>query len=283
MLPAIAPRRRWPRLVPAVPIALLLLLCAIALLAPWIAPYPPLQGSLGDKLLPPAWLAGGNWSHPLGTDLLGRDILSRIFYGARTSLAVAAIAVILAGSMGTVLGLVAGYFGGAVDVADHAAHRRRTVAAADPRRDRARRRAGHELRQRHPRHRAAAVAALRAADPRRDAGAARARLRGAGARSRTAPHTRIIMRHILPNVDADAARAGHAAGRLRRAARIDAELSRRRHPAVHAGVGPDDRRRPHRDRDRVVGRRCGPASRSCCSCCPPTCSATGCAIASTRC
>jgi peptide/nickel transport system permease protein len=117
MLPAIAPRRRWPRLVPAVPIALLLLLCAIALLAPWIAPYPPLQGSLGDKLLPPAWLTGGNWSHPLGTDLLGRDILSRIFYGARTSLAVAAIAVILAGSMGTVLGLVAGYFGGAVDVA----------------------------------------------------------------------------------------------------------------------------------------------------------------------
>jgi ABC-type dipeptide/oligopeptide/nickel transport system permease subunit len=97
MLPAIAPQRRWPRVVPAVPIALLLLLCAIALLAPWIAPYPPLQGSLGDKLLPPAWLAGGNWSHPLGTDLLGRDILSRIFYGARTSLAVAAIAVILRG------------------------------------------------------------------------------------------------------------------------------------------------------------------------------------------
>lgn len=116
-LPAIALRRRRPRLVPAVPIALLVLLCAIAILAPWIAPYPPLQGSLGDKLLPPAWLAGGRWSHVLGTDLLGRDILSRIFYGARTSLSVAAIAVILAGTLGTVLGLVAGYFGGVVDVA----------------------------------------------------------------------------------------------------------------------------------------------------------------------
>ena len=116
-LPAIASRRRWPRLVPGVPIVLLVLLCAIALLAPWIAPYPPLQGSLGDKLLPPAWLAGGAWSHPLGTDLLGRDILSRVFYGARTSLSVAAIAVVLAGTLGTVLGLVAGYFGGAIDVA----------------------------------------------------------------------------------------------------------------------------------------------------------------------
>ena len=79
--PAIAPRRRWPRLVPAAPIALLILLCAVALLAPLIAPYPPLQGSLGDKLLPPAWLAGGKWRHPLGTDLLGRDILSRVIYG----------------------------------------------------------------------------------------------------------------------------------------------------------------------------------------------------------
>ena len=114
-LPAIAPRRRWLRLVPAVPIALLVLLCAIALLAPWIAPYPPLQGSLGDKLLPPAWLAGGSWSHPLGTDLLGRDILSRIFYGARTSLGVAAIAVLVSGTIGTIVGLVSGYFGGALD------------------------------------------------------------------------------------------------------------------------------------------------------------------------
>ena len=107
--------RRW-RPIPAVPIVILIALCLIAVLAPWIAPYPPLQGSLGDKLLPPAWLTGGKWSHVLGTDLLGRDILSRLFYGARTSLSVAAIAVLFAGTLGTILGLISGYFGGPIDV-----------------------------------------------------------------------------------------------------------------------------------------------------------------------
>ena len=107
--------RRW-RPIPAVPIAILIALCLIAVLAPWIAPYPPLQGSLGDKLLPPAWLTGGKWSHVLGTDLLGRDIVSRLFYGARTSLSVAAIAVLFAGTLGTILGLISGYFGGPIDV-----------------------------------------------------------------------------------------------------------------------------------------------------------------------
>jgi peptide/nickel transport system permease protein len=93
----------------------LLSLCVAGILAPLIAPYPPLLGSLGAKLLPPAWLAGGAWAHPLGTDLLGRDILSRVFYGARTSLGVAAIAVLVSGTIGTTIGLVAGYFGGALD------------------------------------------------------------------------------------------------------------------------------------------------------------------------
>ena len=111
----IAGRRRRLRLIPWVPGLILLALCAVALLAPLIAPYPPLQGSLGDKLLPPAWLAGGAWSHPLGTDLLGRDILSRLFYGARTSLGVAAIAVLVSGTIGTSVGLISGYFGGALD------------------------------------------------------------------------------------------------------------------------------------------------------------------------
>jgi peptide/nickel transport system permease protein len=104
------------QLVPSVPAAILLTLIVVAILAPVIAPYAPLQGSLGDKLLPPAWLAGGTWSHPLGTDLLGRDLLSRLFYGARTSLAVAAAAVVVAGTIGTLIGLISGYFGGAIDV-----------------------------------------------------------------------------------------------------------------------------------------------------------------------
>ena len=112
--PATLHRRRLG-LVPWLPAFLLLSLCAVGVFAPLIAPYPPLQGSLGDKLLPPAWLAGGSWAHPLGTDLLGRDIVSRIFFGARTSLGVAAIAVLVSGTIGTTIGLISGYFGGALD------------------------------------------------------------------------------------------------------------------------------------------------------------------------
>ena len=108
-------RRRRIGLVPWLPAVVLVTLIAVGVLAPLMAPYPPLQGSLGDKLLPPAWLAGGSWSHPLGTDLLGRDILSRVFYGARTSLGVAALAVLVSGTIGTTIGLIAGYFGGTLD------------------------------------------------------------------------------------------------------------------------------------------------------------------------
>lgn len=108
-------RRRRLGFVPWLPAAILLSLCVVAVLAPFIAPYPPLQGSLGDKLLPPAWLAGGSWTYPLGTDLFGRDILSRLLYGARTSLGVAAIAVVISGTIGTTIGLISGYFGGALD------------------------------------------------------------------------------------------------------------------------------------------------------------------------
>jgi peptide/nickel transport system permease protein len=113
--PRLSGRRPSLGFVPWLPALILLSLCAIAVLAPLIAPYPPLQGSLGDKLLPPAWLAGGAWNHPLGTDLLGRDIVSRIFYGARTSLGVAAVAVLVSGTIGTTIGLISGYFGGALD------------------------------------------------------------------------------------------------------------------------------------------------------------------------
>jgi peptide/nickel transport system permease protein len=116
-VPRAPPAWRRLGLVPALPAAILLIMCLVALLAPVIAPHPPLQGSLGAKLLPPAWLQGGRWTYLLGTDLLGRDILSRLFYGARTSLSIAAITVIFAGTLGTFLGLISGYFGGALDVA----------------------------------------------------------------------------------------------------------------------------------------------------------------------
>ncbi|MHA1566799.1 MAG: ABC transporter permease [Alphaproteobacteria bacterium] len=89
-------------------------LALVALAAPWLAPHDPLQQDLLDSLLPPAW-AGGDPRYLLGTDGLGRDILSRLIFGARVALTVAVIAASLAALLGTILGLMAGYFGRWVD------------------------------------------------------------------------------------------------------------------------------------------------------------------------
>jgi peptide/nickel transport system permease protein len=85
------------------------LVLAVALLAPWIAPYNPAYQDLDHRLEPPSW------QHPLGLDELGRDILSRLLFGARVSVAVGILVVGLAGLLGTALGAVAGYWGGQVD------------------------------------------------------------------------------------------------------------------------------------------------------------------------
>jgi len=86
-----------------------------AVVGPWLPFLPdPAKQSLPDKLTPPVgW--GGTWSHPLGTDQLGRDILARLIDGARISLVVSVVAVILAALLGTMLGLIAGYVGGRID------------------------------------------------------------------------------------------------------------------------------------------------------------------------
>lgn len=93
-----------------------LLLIISAFLAPWISPHNPNVGELDNRLLPPVWQEGGNPSFLLGTDTLGRDILSRIIYGARTTLSVCALVVVIAGSIGTLLGIIAGYVGGWADI-----------------------------------------------------------------------------------------------------------------------------------------------------------------------
>ncbi|MBI4276981.1 MAG: ABC transporter permease [Armatimonadetes bacterium] len=80
-----------------------------------LAPYHYDAQLLSDRLKPPAWTPGGSWAHPLGSDQLGRDILSRILYGARVSLAVGLLSVTVGCAAGTTLGLVAGYAGGAID------------------------------------------------------------------------------------------------------------------------------------------------------------------------
>lgn len=93
-----------------------LILALTAILAPWIAPHNPNVGELDNRLIPPVWQAGGNTNFLLGTDTLGRDILSRIIYGARTTLSVCALVVIIAGSLGTFLGIMAGYIAGWADI-----------------------------------------------------------------------------------------------------------------------------------------------------------------------
>lgn len=95
--------------------AICVLFAATALLAPWIAPYDPLGGAVEQRLMPPAWEEGGSRHHLLGTDGLGRDVLSRLVHGARISLAVCALALLAAGVLGSLLGMLAGYLGGWVD------------------------------------------------------------------------------------------------------------------------------------------------------------------------
>jgi peptide/nickel transport system permease protein len=93
----------------------LLLLLLIAISTPLIAPHDPAAQDIIARLRPPAWMAGGDWTHVLGTDHLGRDVLSRILHGARISLWVGAATVALAGAFGILVGLAAGYAGGRVD------------------------------------------------------------------------------------------------------------------------------------------------------------------------
>ena len=87
----------------------------VALLAPALAPHPTTAFDLAHRLSPPVWDSGGSWNHPLGTDALGRDLASRIVYGARTSLGIAGVAVLLAAALGILLGLVSGYAGSWAD------------------------------------------------------------------------------------------------------------------------------------------------------------------------
>jgi peptide/nickel transport system permease protein len=101
---------------PLIALAILLFLVVVpAIFAPWVAPHEPFQGNLSNRLTPPVWQAGGTMEHILGTDKLGRDMLSRIIYGARISLAVSLIAIFVGGIIGATLGLISGYFGGMTD------------------------------------------------------------------------------------------------------------------------------------------------------------------------
>lgn len=94
-------------------IVLIVVVCAI--FAPYIAPYSPVEMHPLDMLKPPAFVQGGSMKYVLGTDNLGYDILSRLIYGARVSMFIGVLSVVVAGVIGTVLGLLAGYYGGILD------------------------------------------------------------------------------------------------------------------------------------------------------------------------
>lgn len=98
-----------------VPVVVLIIVVIMAIFAPWLAPYPYDQINMPDRLMPPAFVEGGSTSHILGTDNIGRDILSRVIYGAQISLSVAVLVIAITASIGTVLGIAAGYLGGRTD------------------------------------------------------------------------------------------------------------------------------------------------------------------------
>lgn len=107
----LAHRRELPWF-PGVVLAALVL---TAVFAAYLAPQSPTAGDITQKLIPPIWMERGDWEHPLGTDRFGRDVLSRIIYGSRISLLVSLIAIGVAGTFGTALGLISGYRGGLTD------------------------------------------------------------------------------------------------------------------------------------------------------------------------
>ena len=92
------------------------LMLLAAVFAPWLSPHDPLEQDLLSSFLPPSWQANGDPVFLLGTDNLGRDIASRLIYGARTALIVALVAAALAALLGTVLGMLAGFYGGKTDM-----------------------------------------------------------------------------------------------------------------------------------------------------------------------
>jgi peptide/nickel transport system permease protein len=87
----------------------------LAIFADVIAPHNPYETSLRARFRPPVWEEGGGWEHLLGTDHLGRDVLTRVIYGARISLAAGVATVLLAGFIGAAIGLLSGFYGGRID------------------------------------------------------------------------------------------------------------------------------------------------------------------------
>ena len=109
-------RRLWGNKALAVGGIILLAILVLALFAPLFSPFDPYVQDLTNRSVPPFWYDKGSWLHPLGTDPLGRDYLSRLFYGGRISLLIGASVALISGLIGTTMGMLAGYFGGRLDM-----------------------------------------------------------------------------------------------------------------------------------------------------------------------
>jgi peptide/nickel transport system permease protein len=105
------------RRLPVLPLGIVTAFVLMAILAPWISPADPQEQALRLRFRPPVWEEAGSWQHPLGTDRLGRDMLARIIWGSRVSLTAGVLTVLLATVVGAAVGLIAGYYGGRVDMA----------------------------------------------------------------------------------------------------------------------------------------------------------------------
>src|SRR5512133_3630447 len=95
---------------------ILLAIVVLAVFAPLFAPFDPYVPDLAYRTVPPVWYDQGAWLHPLGTDQLGRDYLSRLRYGGRISLLIGVSVAVISGLIGTTMGMLAGYFGGRTDM-----------------------------------------------------------------------------------------------------------------------------------------------------------------------
>ena len=100
---------------PWTPLVIIVTMLFVAVFAPILAPHSPIDQTLADKLIPPFWEEGGTTKYLLGTDVFGRDVLSRLLYGARVSMIVSALALLVGGGVGLVIGIVSGYVGGRLD------------------------------------------------------------------------------------------------------------------------------------------------------------------------
>jgi len=98
-----------------IPVIILTVIVLTAIFAPLIAPYDPEKMSLPDRLMPPFWAEDGSTEHFLGTDRLGRDVLSRLIHGARISLSVSLLVILITSAIGTTLGIIGGYLGGRIE------------------------------------------------------------------------------------------------------------------------------------------------------------------------